>query len=84
MAVDARAVVVDGAVWSGQRDRAVRSEFEGPAAFVDEMMMPRAQGEQVGEIGGSAVECPVGDVMDLAMGELDVAAGVAARDVHRR
>ena len=55
----------------------VGCEFESPALFVDEVMMSRAQREQVVEVGASA-ELPGDQVVDLAALEWCFAAGEGA------
>ena len=53
-----------------------------PSSFVDEVVMLRAQRQQVFEIG-QAEPLPRDDVVDLAVVERDVAVGVGAGAVHR-
>ena len=69
---------------SGRRegDGAVGVQGEVPAAVVDEVMVPVAERQQVGEVGGT-VMVPVDDVMDLTVGEAHGAVGVATGAVHR-
>ena len=73
---------MEGAVGAGRVMVRSGCRVSVPAAFVHQVMMPGAQGEQVGQVGG-AVVVPVDDVVDLAVSEPHGAAGMAAGAVHR-
>ena len=55
--------------------------LEGPASFVEPVVVVAAEGDAVGEVGVAAV-FPGGGVVDLAAVEGDVAEGVAAASVE--
>ena len=73
---------VDLSVGLGDRECAVVCEFECPSGFVDEVVVSRAQWQQVVEIC-QPVEFPGADVVDLASVERDVAAVEGAGALHR-
>ena len=71
-----------GAVGSVDRDHPVLVECQSPASFMHQMVVFRAERQQIVEICGSVAE-PFDDVVDVATLEGHVAAGVAAGAVHR-
>ena len=77
-----RAAEGDGSVGSAEGDRPVGLEGEGPLSFVDQVVVPFAEREHVGDVGRSLV-LPPGDVMDPAGLEAHLAAGMTTGSVHR-
>ena len=71
---------VELAVGSPDRDCSVWSDGEGPSAFVNVVVVPRADRCHVGEVG-FAVVFPWGDVVDFAFLEGCVAAVEGAGSV---
>ena len=82
-AIDRRAGPVDDTVGAGPGDDPVGGHREGPAAFVDEVVVPFAQRQQIVDVGGSVVFPPPFHVVDAARREPDGAVGVGAGAVHR-
>ena len=76
-------VGVEGAVGAAEFDGAAGVQGEGPAVVVDGVVMPRAQRQQVVEIGRAVLFDPFDDVVDLAVGEPHLAVGEPASPVHR-
>ena len=68
---------------SGRVQVTIRSgcHGQGPAAFVGEVMMFRADGDEVRDVG-AAFESPEDDVVDLALFEGDVAVVADTGSVH--
>ena len=73
---------VELAIGSGDHEGSVACEVELPAAFVDDMVMPGTQRDQILEIG-QAAELPRKDVVDLAAVEHHVAAVEGTAAIHR-
>jgi hypothetical protein len=72
----------EGAVGSVQGDPPASVQFEGPAAFVNVVVMELTDRHEIVEICRPEV-FPERDVMDPAMLEPDRAAGHTASPVHR-
>ena len=75
-------VVGDDTVGSGPCGDPVGGHRERPAAFVDEVVVPFAQRDQIVEIRRSEVSPPPADVMRLARRERHRAVGVGAGAIH--
>ena len=56
--VGGEAFEVEAAVGAAEGDRAVGFDRQGPAAFVDEVVVAFAQRQQVGQVGGAEVVPP--------------------------
>jgi hypothetical protein len=65
----------EGAVGVVEGDGAVGVQGEVPAAFVDLVVVPGAEWEEVVEVGRAALADPGDDVVDLTITEPDGAAG---------
>jgi hypothetical protein len=81
-AVGGRALEVEGAVGPVEGDGAVRSQHEGPATLMDEVVVNRAERDQVVQVR-AAVAFPPVNVVDATGVEGDLAARVGAGAVHR-
>ena len=69
---------MDGAVWVGDGQVAAIVEGEGPAAFVDAVVMAVTERQKVFDVGRAEMTEPF-EVMDVAVGETCLATRNARR-----